>query len=48
MNRIPGKGIKKAWLQENSGSKELKINKTSNGILLTVQAVKDGMILLEK
>ncbi|MCX6220644.1 MAG: heparinase II/III family protein [Bacteroidia bacterium] len=44
---LPGKGIKKAWLQQNSGKKELKIIKTNSGILVAVQSIKEGLIVLE-
>jgi len=44
---LPGKGIKKAWLQQDSGKKELKITKTNSGILVAVQAIKEGLIVLK-
>jgi len=44
---LPGKGIKKAWLHQDSSKKELKIIKTNSGILVAMQAIKEGLIVLE-
>jgi hypothetical protein len=44
---LPGKGIKKAWLQQNLEKKALKMTKTDSGILVTLQAIKDGWITLK-
>ena len=44
---LPGKDVKKALLKKESGSEELKITKSLDGIRLHVQSVKDGLLVLE-
>jgi len=44
---LPGKNIKKAWLQLESGRKAVKFSKTKEGILLTIQVAKDALLVLE-
>ena len=44
---LPGKGFKKAWLQDETGKKELKIKKEGNNHFLTVPSVRDGKIMLK-
>jgi hypothetical protein len=45
---IPGKGIKKAWLQVGTSKKELKMIKSNTGILVNIDRVRDGLIILNK
>jgi hypothetical protein len=45
---IPGKGIKKAWLQVGTSKKELKMTKSNTGILVNIDRVRDGLIILNK
>jgi len=44
---LPEKNVKKAFLQLGSVQNELKITKTEKGILLTLPAIENGVILLK-
>jgi hypothetical protein len=44
---LPVAGIKKAWLEQESGRKELKFMLVKDGIHLTIQPIKNGLIVLE-
>ena len=44
---LPYSGIKKAWLQQGSVRKDLKITPTAKGILVTVPLVEMGIIVLK-
>jgi hypothetical protein len=44
---LPNSGVKKAWLQQGSIRKEIKIIKTEKGILVNVPLVENGVLVVE-